>query len=151
MPASGRHSHKGHRGKRQKSVAPYLLRVSAWFLALRVAGQNKEHNKIFTWPIGGLVEFCWAILQFYMQAVSAGAFSAPFHTLTYTPELRTRLSREGTDWRSAWAMMSALSFFLLFLQRGSTGEMSNYVLFLHSEAGHPLPLNPIGTIVASNW
>jgi len=36
-------------------------------------------------------------------------------------------------------------------QRGSTGGMSKYVLFLHSEAGHPLRLNPIGTIFASNW
>ena len=36
-------------------------------------------------------------------------------------------------------------------QRGSTGEMSKYVLFLHSEASHPLPLNPIVTIFASNW
>jgi len=26
-----------------------------------------------------------------------------------------------------------------------------YVLFLHSEAGHPLTLNPDGTIFASNW
>jgi len=28
--------------------------------------------------------------------------------------------------------------------------MSKYVLFLHSEASHPLPLDPIGTIFASN-
>jgi len=35
-------------------------------------------------------------------------------------------------------------------QRWSTGEMSKDVLFLHSEAGHPLPLNPIGTTFASN-
>jgi hypothetical protein len=28
--------------------------------------------------------------------------------------------------------------------------MSKYVLFMHSEAGPPLPLNPIGTIIASN-
>jgi hypothetical protein len=39
----------------------------------------------------------------------------------------------------------------VFLQRGSTGEMSKYVIFMHSEAGHPLPFNPIGTIFASNW
>jgi hypothetical protein len=26
-----------------------------------------------------------------------------------------------------------------------------YKLFLHSEAGHPLPLNSIGTIFATNW
>jgi len=33
MPAYGRHSHKGHRGKKaNKSVAPYLLQVSAQFL-----------------------------------------------------------------------------------------------------------------------
>jgi hypothetical protein len=36
------------------------------------------------------------------------------------------------------------------LQRGSTGEMSKYVPFLHSEASHPLPLYPIGTIFAEN-
>ena len=29
--------------------------------------------------------------------------------------------------------------------------MSKYVIFLHSVAGHPLPLNPIGTIFPSNW
>ena len=38
----------------------------------------------------------------------------------------------------------------LIYQRGSTGEMSKYVLFMHSEAGYPLPFNPIGTIFASN-
>jgi hypothetical protein len=32
MPASGRHSRKGHRGKREKSVTPHLLRISARFL-----------------------------------------------------------------------------------------------------------------------
>ena len=35
-------------------------------------------------------------------------------------------------------------------QRGSTGEISKYVPFMHSEAGHPLPLYPIGTIFALN-
>jgi len=38
----------------------------------------------------------------------------------------------------------------LQLQEGSTGEMSKYVHFLHLEAGHPLTLNPIETIFASN-
>jgi hypothetical protein len=28
--------------------------------------------------------------------------------------------------------------------------MSKYVLFLYSEASHPLPLNPVGTIFALN-
>ena len=36
-------------------------------------------------------------------------------------------------------------------QRWSTGEMSKYVPFLHSEASHPLPFYPIGTIFALNW
>jgi len=36
-------------------------------------------------------------------------------------------------------------------QRGSTGKLSKHVLFLHSAAGHPLPLNLIETIFASNW
>ena len=37
------------------------------------------------------------------------------------------------------------------LQRWSTGEMSKYVPFLHSEASHPLPLYLIGAFFALNW
>ena len=40
---------------------------------------------------------------------------------------------------------------LILFQKGSTREMSKYVLFLHSEAGHPPCLNLIETILASNW
>jgi hypothetical protein len=36
------------------------------------------------------------------------------------------------------------------LQRWSTGEMSKYVPFLHSEASHPLPLYLIGAFFALN-
>ena len=35
-------------------------------------------------------------------------------------------------------------------QRGSTGEMSKYVPFLHSESSHSLPTQPTDTILALN-
>jgi len=38
--------------------------------------------------------------------------------------------------------------YLVISQRWPTGEMSKYVLFLHLEASHLLPLYPIGTIFA---
>jgi hypothetical protein len=68
---------------RDTGVAPYPLRfqqlLSAWFLLSEL--RTKTKNIIEMWPIGGLVGFWQPILQFYMQAVLAGAFSAPFHTL----------------------------------------------------------------------
>ena len=43
-----------------------------------------------------------------------------------------------------------VDLFMGLLQRGSTEQMSKYVLFLHSETSHSLPLSPIGTIFALN-
>ena len=54
-PASGRHSHKGHRGKRQKSVALYLLRVSSRFFlsAWRTNYMTlTKLNGVNRWPDG---------------------------------------------------------------------------------------------------
>ena len=48
MPASGSHSHKGHRGKRQKPVAPHLLRDSASFLLSEMRPIDMRQMK-FEW------------------------------------------------------------------------------------------------------
>jgi hypothetical protein len=100
--------------EKTKYVAPHQLRVhqhSFWYLSCGV-----KYSLIQKWN-GANRRPGWnleIILQQYMQAILAGAFSAPIHVLTFTPELRgewSRISkfREGTDWCSVWAMMYVLA------------------------------------------
>jgi hypothetical protein len=83
MPASGRHSLKGHRGeKRQKNTS---LHICCEFQpGFRSQWWNKTKNVIkLKWG----QSVAWSDFgELFLQA--AGAFSAPFHALDLTPELR---------------------------------------------------------------
>ena len=50
MPASGRHSHKGQRGKRQKNLSHHTCFDFIQFFPLSVAGNLYASNK-FKWDI----------------------------------------------------------------------------------------------------
>jgi len=79
----GTHTSKGHhRGKREKSVVPQLLQVSARF----ILSESRNTTKTVIWmgPIGGLVGIWWIVLQrYYRQAILRWILITSSKRITY--------------------------------------------------------------------
>ena len=89
-PASGRQSHKGHRGGREKSVAPYLLRVPARFLLSALLPIYTRQFK-FEWG----QSMSWFIFGILFPLWHRGAFSNCAFPFSPWPPTHTRVNLPG--------------------------------------------------------
>jgi hypothetical protein len=128
-------THKGHRGKIWKFVAPYPLRVLAWFL-LPESWNNIKNTIKFRWgqSIACLSFGANLCSVTCMAGASFGPISHPhFYTRVADSKKKLDIQRnfQVPDWWSGWGDMANLGLLALFGQGGGgcmgTISCSSYI------------------------